>query len=65
MPSSFVDAGNDRVGISTASPSALLDVDGGDALIHGVTVVDWLALREHGYSSTRCELHVKYHGTNF
>ena len=33
-----IDAGNNRVGISTSSPSALLDVDGGDALIHGVTV---------------------------
>ena len=33
-----IDAGNDRVGISTATPSALLDVNGGDALIHGITV---------------------------
>ena len=33
-----LDAGNNRVGISTSSPSALLDVDGGDALIHGATV---------------------------
>jgi len=33
-----VNAGSDRVGISTTSPLALFDVDGGDALIHGVSV---------------------------
>jgi hypothetical protein len=34
----YIDTGNSRVGVGTSSPGALLDVNGGDALINTLTV---------------------------